>query len=48
MNNTINRNGYKIHYSKLYDNWQVIRVSDGKILEEFASRSKAIKWAEEN
>jgi len=42
------RNGYKIKYSSLHDCWQVQRMSDKKILEEFAFRDKAIEWAENN
>lgn len=44
------RNNYKIHYSRIHDNWlvSVKRNNEWVALEEFALKNDAIKWAEEN
>ena len=43
---TIQRNGYKIGWSKVYEKYYVEK--NGKILEEFDDQNKAIQWALNN
>lgn len=47
----IQRNGYKISFSKTYEKWvvKVFRPLIGWVaLEEFEKRENAIKWAKNN